>query len=156
MHQVCAESYAVGCMDEWGMTVIIQTDSYSALTYPSMSSMTSLTKILLVYFVTNKLLFSHWTVFGNRNRASWLSYNRIWVLALFHCAFDPSTCTDELSCLPIWSLKSRSSWHRAKLVHKLLSLRYDVTNYNLPIYSSRHAGPFTMSSSTSDIYIGIS
>jgi hypothetical protein len=53
VHQVCVESYAVGHMVECTMTVIIQTDSYQALTAPSIIHMTSLTWILLVNFVTN-------------------------------------------------------------------------------------------------------
>jgi len=47
------ESYAVGYMDECGMTVVMQPDSSSLLTTCSKTRMTSLTKILLVYFVTN-------------------------------------------------------------------------------------------------------
>ena len=47
------------------------------------------------------------------------SWSLIWILDLSHGAFDPCTCTDEFSCLTIWSLKSRKSWRIAKLVHKL-------------------------------------
>jgi len=43
VHQVCAESCAIGCMDECSMTVVIQTDSYQALTALCMTLMTSLT-----------------------------------------------------------------------------------------------------------------
>ena len=53
MHVVCAESYAVEYMDECVMTVVVQTDSYSALTALSITLMTSVTLILLVHFVTN-------------------------------------------------------------------------------------------------------
>jgi len=64
VHQVCAENSAVGGMDECSMAVVIQTDSYWALTAPSMTRMTSLTYILLVNFVTNLvfafLLNSNW------------------------------------------------------------------------------------------------
>jgi hypothetical protein len=47
------ESYAVGFMDECGMMVVVETDSPSALTALSMTHMISLTKIVLVYFVTD-------------------------------------------------------------------------------------------------------
>jgi hypothetical protein len=47
------ESYAGGSMDEYGMTVFVQTDSYRALTDVSMTHMTSLTQILLGYLFTN-------------------------------------------------------------------------------------------------------
>jgi len=40
-------------MDEYSMTVVIQTESYSALTPPSMTRKTSLTYDSLVYSVTN-------------------------------------------------------------------------------------------------------
>jgi len=53
LHLFCAKSYAVRCMDEWNMTVIIQTDLYWALNARSMTCMTSLTYILVVYVVTN-------------------------------------------------------------------------------------------------------
>jgi len=53
VHEVSAESYAVEYMDEYGMTVLIETDSSRALTAPSMTRMTSLTEIWLVYFITN-------------------------------------------------------------------------------------------------------
>jgi len=53
VHQVCAESYAVGRMDECSMTVIIQTDSYCALTTSSLTRMASLTQIVSVDFITN-------------------------------------------------------------------------------------------------------
>jgi len=53
------ESYAVGYMDECGMTVVMQPDSSSLLTACSRTRMTSLTKILLVYFVTN-IVFALW------------------------------------------------------------------------------------------------
>jgi len=53
VHQFCGESYAVGCMDKCRMTVVIQPDSYSTLTAPSMTRMTSLTHILLVNLITN-------------------------------------------------------------------------------------------------------
>jgi len=54
------------------------------------------------------------------NWTFWRSYSAIWILEHLHGAFDPCTCTDQLSCLTIWSLKSRKSWHRAKLVNTLL------------------------------------
>jgi len=51
-------------MDECSMTVVIQTDSYCALTALSMTRMTSLSDILLVYFVANITfaisLNNHW------------------------------------------------------------------------------------------------
>jgi len=53
VHEVCAEIYAAGAMDECGMTVVVQTDSSSALTAHSMTWMTSFTYISLIYFVTN-------------------------------------------------------------------------------------------------------
>ena len=53
MHQVCAVSYAVGYMDGFSMTVVIQINSSYALTALSMTRMTSLTYVLLAYFVTN-------------------------------------------------------------------------------------------------------
>jgi len=43
VHQVCAESYAVGYMDEYGMTAAVQIDSSCALTALPMTRMTSLT-----------------------------------------------------------------------------------------------------------------
>jgi len=46
-------------MDECSMTVIIQTDSYWSLTALSRTRMTTLTQILLVYFVSNIALLSH-------------------------------------------------------------------------------------------------
>jgi hypothetical protein len=57
------------------------------------------------------------------NRMCWPSYSLIAILLLSHGAFDPCTCTDEWSCLTIWSLKSRKSWHIAKLVMKSLLTR---------------------------------
>jgi len=51
--QVCAESYAVGYMDEYGMTAVVYIDSSCALTALPMTRMTSLTEILLAHFVTN-------------------------------------------------------------------------------------------------------
>jgi hypothetical protein len=53
VHQVCAESYAVGYMDEFSMTVVVQIDSSCTLTALSMTCMTSLTEIVLAHFVTN-------------------------------------------------------------------------------------------------------
>ena len=53
MHKVCAEIYAVGYMDECGMTVIIRPDSSWALTTLSMTPRTSHSEILLVYSVPN-------------------------------------------------------------------------------------------------------
>ena len=47
------ESYAVGYMDEYGMTVVVQIDSSSTLTTLPLTCMTSLTQILLAHFVTN-------------------------------------------------------------------------------------------------------
>ena len=52
-HQVCAESYSDGCMVEYSIVVVIQTDSYWAQTSPPVIPMTRLTSILFVYFVTN-------------------------------------------------------------------------------------------------------
>ena len=52
MHQVCTESYAVWYMDECSMTGVFQTGLYRALTALCITCMTSLTWILLVYFVT--------------------------------------------------------------------------------------------------------
>jgi len=49
--QVCAEINPVGWVDKCSMMVVIQTDSDWARTAPSMTSMTSLSYILLVYFV---------------------------------------------------------------------------------------------------------
>jgi hypothetical protein len=43
MHQVCAESYAVGYMDEYGMTVVVQIDSACELAALTLTRMTSLT-----------------------------------------------------------------------------------------------------------------
>jgi len=51
LHQVCAESYAVGHMDECSMIVVIQTDLCWALTALSITRMTSLTWSLVAYFV---------------------------------------------------------------------------------------------------------
>jgi len=53
VHQVWAQSYAVGCMDECSMLLVIHTDSHYALTTPSMTHITSLTLLLEVNFVSN-------------------------------------------------------------------------------------------------------
>ena len=50
----------------------------------------------------------------------WQFFHVIWIPELLHGAFDPCTCTDKLSCLTIWSMKSRKSWHVAKLANNLL------------------------------------
>ena len=47
------ESYAVGRVDEYSLTVAIPSDSYWALTPVSNTGMISLTQILVLYFVTN-------------------------------------------------------------------------------------------------------
>jgi len=49
-----------------------------------------------------------------------LEFWQFWVQELVHGVFNPCTFRDALSCFKIWSLKSRQSWHVAKLVHKLL------------------------------------
>jgi hypothetical protein len=47
-------------MSEYSIAVVIRTDSYWVRTAPPMTTMTSLTYILLVYFVTNlAVAFSH-------------------------------------------------------------------------------------------------
>ena len=53
MHQDCAESYAVGYLDEFSMTVVVQIDSSCALTGLYMTRMESPTYLLLAHFVTN-------------------------------------------------------------------------------------------------------
>jgi len=57
---------------------------------------------------------------ADRNRTCWLFFCVIWIPEFSHGVLDPCTCTDELSCLTIWSLKSRKSWTIVKLVNKLL------------------------------------
>ena len=66
MHQVCVQSYAVGCVEKYCMTVIMETHSYRALTAPSMTCMTSCTYIALVYLITNLLLLSHISLIGKQ------------------------------------------------------------------------------------------
>jgi hypothetical protein len=51
--QVFAESYAVGYIDEYGMTVVILIDVSCALTALPMTRMTSLIEILIAHFITN-------------------------------------------------------------------------------------------------------
>ena len=46
--------------------------------------------------------------------------NKIWSLQPSHGPYDPCTHTHEISCLKIWSLKSRKSWHIETLIHKSL------------------------------------
>jgi len=46
------------------------------------------------------------------------SINLLWSPELSYGPYDPCTCTDELSCLTIWSLKSKKFWHVAKCIHK--------------------------------------
>jgi hypothetical protein len=53
VHQVCAESYAVGFMDEYDMTVVIQIDFSCALSALPKTRMTSLSYTLLAYSFTN-------------------------------------------------------------------------------------------------------
>jgi len=50
----------------------------------------------------------------------WPFFLVCWILELAHDAFDPCTCTDELSCVTISSLKSRKCWQVAILVNNLL------------------------------------
>jgi len=57
---------------------------------------------------------------ANWNQPYWLSLEMIGVLEHSHGALDHCTCTDELSCLTIWSLKSRKRWKLVNLVQKLL------------------------------------
>jgi hypothetical protein len=44
----------------------------------------------------------------------------IWILKYSHGAFDHCPCLEEISCLPIWWLKSRKRWWGSTLVNKLL------------------------------------
>jgi hypothetical protein len=53
VHQVCAESYALGRMDELSITVVVQIDLSCTQPTLSMTRMTSLTYILLAHCVTN-------------------------------------------------------------------------------------------------------
>jgi len=71
VHQCCAESYAVGCMNECSMMIVMQRDLYWALNSPSMAHMISLTYILLRNFITTIVLaFSH-----NSNRQTDIEYS---------------------------------------------------------------------------------
>jgi len=53
VHQVWAASYAVGCMAECSMKVVIQLGLHCSLTTPSMNCMTSLTSIFWVNLATD-------------------------------------------------------------------------------------------------------
>jgi hypothetical protein len=64
------ESYAVGHMDECSITVVIQTESYPALTALPITRMTSLSYIILVYFVSNFVGFFPL----NRNRIGTMQF----------------------------------------------------------------------------------
>jgi hypothetical protein len=64
-------------------------------------------------FTTSQQLYSRYGV-------SWSSCTSMWTLELVQCTYHPCKCTDEFSCLTVWSLKGTNSWHEAKLVHKLL------------------------------------
>jgi hypothetical protein len=59
VHQICVESYVVGYINVYGMTVVVQIDSSCTLTALPMTCMTSLTSILLAYFVIN-IAFALW------------------------------------------------------------------------------------------------
>jgi len=80
----------------------------------------------------------------------------MWVLDHSHGVFNPCTCTDELSCLTFWSLKSRNRWQVANWYKNAFSRRYDIKNTNLPIYFSNYAGAVTISLSESDVYMVLS
>jgi hypothetical protein len=41
------------------------------------------------------------------------SINSVWSLELSYCTYNPCTCTDELSCLTIWSPKETQCRHVA-------------------------------------------
>jgi len=63
--------------------------------------------------------FLTWKEMANRNRTDWPSWSLIWIPEPSHGASDSCTSRDKLSCLIIWSLKSRKCWHEANLIHKL-------------------------------------
>jgi hypothetical protein len=53
VHEVCTESYAVGYMDDYDITVVVQTVSSWAPTTLSMTCIAALTQNLSVYFITS-------------------------------------------------------------------------------------------------------
>jgi hypothetical protein len=86
---------------------------------------------------------------AKRNRTFWQSYSAIRILSHSYGALDPCTCTDELSCRTNWSVKSRKSWHVAKLIYNLLftTIRRQTLQFAC-LFSRRH-------SSRHHLFIGI-
>ena len=48
---------------------------------------------------------------AGRHHVDQSSIDSVWSLERSYRPYDPCTCTDELSCLTIWSLKSKKCWH---------------------------------------------
>jgi len=66
--------------------------------------------------------------YTRRYKVPWSYINVIWSLKLLHCPYTSCIPMDTLSCLTLWSLKSRTSWHIAQLVHKFLLLETNFQN----------------------------
>jgi len=71
------ESDAIGYLDEYCMMVIMQTDSYSAMTASSLTGMTSQIKILFVNSVTN-LVFAFSLNHNQLNNIDFIGHLTVW------------------------------------------------------------------------------
>jgi len=65
------------------------------------------------------LVISYLTVIGNQKSNVLAVLQDDFDSYLSHGAYYPCTWTDQSTCLTIWSLKLRNSWHVAKLGHIL-------------------------------------
>jgi hypothetical protein len=129
VHQVCASSYVVWYIDECSITVIMQTNSYWALTPLSINRMTSLTEHLLVYCVTCKIV----TVSLNNNRQTeveqvgyYTTWFRFCYLHIVRSTFTHAQMTYHGSQSGHWTQKQA-----VMLLHiypNCCSLKYDRKN----------------------------
>jgi len=157
VHQVCAEYYAVGWVDECSIMVVIPTDSYWALTSLSMTCMTSLTYILWVYFITDMAfalsLNSNWQIeiecIGRLT--DWFGF---WHFRMVRLTLAHRQTNYHISQFGHWNQESLDTWQH--WYTNCFASRYDVKNTNLPLYSSAHTEAVTMSSSESGFRMVIS
>ena len=154
MHQVCAESYAVGYMDECCMAVVIQTDSYWALTAPSMTLMTLPTTVLLVNFISN-LIFAltlgmnrskHIEFFGHLTASSVFENFHMVCMTLAHAPMN--TCVSQFGYWNYENSDPSQNWYT-----NFFTVRCDIRKCNLAVYSTGNAGVGTICSSESNFYM---
>jgi len=157
VHHVCAESNAVECMDQFSINVVFQTDSYWALTALSITGTTSLTNILLVYFVTNIAFpFSlNSTLQTEIERVSHrIACFGFWNFCMVHSTLAYVSTNYHVSQFGQWNQENFDTWQN--WYTNCIALRYDIKNTNLPVNTSDDAGVATVCLSESNGYIVIS